>query len=355
MTQFGSCKCLTTRGGLLHRAGITARFPISSCGPLGLSFYSPMATPREGYSFRLFPFSLLSLMTFFLINLRKQKPPEKHTHMLPPTYLPVSVPVCSALSPVTMDKLSMLLSKVIPSSSPYTLLPTPGNDHSLPHAICVFLSTSSSSPAVIPTCCLILKKKKKSLDNTVFPPPPNPGISFLLQISQVVYIDCCLQIHFLYFLLKISDQDVVPTTQEPGTHELLNPMVNYPFSSYFPHEQHLTQMNKSFPSIHFLRMPPSPDCPSASPAAHCHIPGWVLPFSLASDFGMLQDSSLSSSLFHVDIYPHEELIQSHGWKISKLSMHTWTAPEFLTAFCISFDVPTCPSNIPLRPYLTTLI
>lgn len=89
--------------------------------------------------------------------------------MLPPTYLPVSVPVCSALSPVTMDKLSMLLSKVIPSSSPYTLLPTPGNDHFLPHAICVFLSTSSSSPAVIPTCCLILKKKKISWQHSVSP------------------------------------------------------------------------------------------------------------------------------------------------------------------------------------------
>lgn len=132
--------------------------PNSSCSLVGFSFYLLMAMPREGYSFHFFPFLSPSPDDFPSHFPEKTEATRKHTHMFPLTHLSVSVPVCSVFSPVTMDRLFILLSKITPFTRFRALPPSQGNDYSLPHSIYVFLFTSLFSPAIIQTCCLILKK-----------------------------------------------------------------------------------------------------------------------------------------------------------------------------------------------------
>lgn len=134
-----------------------------------------------------------------------------------------------------------------------------------------------------------------------------------LQNFQMVYSTySCLQILSFHFLLRFSNQDVVPMAEKPETSKLLSPMVNYPFSSHLTHQQHLTQINKYFtsklspyqPPAHQLLTLTSPDGSSSS-SVQCLRTHFSALFCSVSTFTPMQNS------FSLLILEKSESVSAH--------------------------------------------
>lgn len=188
---------------------------------------------------------------------------------------------------------------VCPAIQGQPLLQTPSpsgqrNDHSVSYSsICPLLPHSHQNTNM-------LSDLEKNLLSTRGP----PGISPLLCSSSELLsgLHLPLSSNLLLFSLEILQLECDFHDTENRNLKLLNPKVNYPFSSCLTHEQHLTQMNKPFTWKHCLRALPSPDSVQLDQLLTLTIPCWHLLVSLPSNCRVPWNSFIGVLLFHIWIY-----------------------------------------------------
>lgn len=195
-----------------------------------------MAIPREGHSFHLFPFPPPPHWSSYFLE-KTEATRRAHLYTDTPTC------ICASMFCLASCYQEHVVCPVF-KANPFLRLHTPSlKEMTLlsPMSSVLSLSTSSSSPAYKHAICFAFLISWPHMPYQIFPHFFAP-----LQNSQVVYAThCFLWVLFSHFLLRFSNQDVVPKTQEPGTSKLLTQSTVHPHLTW-----HICKFDRDKQALH---------------------------------------------------------------------------------------------------------